>query len=1028
MENLNNELDLIAKNNQIDLNNLNKNNVYNMKKMMSNIEMFRNKLPKDGESIEDNATPEEIDKYFLAISNTLVKLEKNGNEGLKALSNWNTLLEVFNRLSQACEYLFENTLNSDDLAAIYEDIDNLYTLVYDILDFLSNLDLEGTLDDIYTQLSDLYSKYDSVLMVLKSIEDILEGIIASPLILLAASDTFEITTDGATTLTFNLVFDGIDATEQIVPTDIIVDDFALNGLFIAEDEYTITDKHVTDFNKIQIVIELNDPVVLESFNGEVKTQMALLQCLCNTKIVSAGAAPCTVLVTIQAVDGETNIPYISNTYYIDLSIILNGAYLSPIIDYTINRAADEPTGYVESIDFNYPIHGKLVILEKYVGFVINTMATTSSGSDSDNVLVVNTIETNWNEDILTHVLNDISGSVNYLRAEEIKADADIVALRTDMTTAQTDINALQSNDGAIESNITTLQNDVNLLETDVAGLHTSLATTDSKVATLEVDMDNAQADINNAEMNISNIVEDLATTDAKVATAVFTVNNIPPDANGNVNVEGGGSGGDMSNYYTKPESDARFAPIVHSHSEYSLNTHDHNDVYAQLVHSRLEYAPTTHTHAIADVTNLQTELTSLDTRLDAVELKDSDYEKIANKGIANGYTPLDANNKVPLSFLNDSMVGNVKYLGLWDASTNSPALPATPTAQGEYYVTSVAGTQFSLEFQIGDWIIANGASWGKVDNTDAVSTVQGRTGNVTITKEDVGLTNVDDTSDLDKPVSTATQVALDAVNLEVDDHELRLVALEAGVLPEELTQIHPGAAIGSTTATLSQNAWDFEYLVWYSSSPSANDLVIWCRIHRGVTSDVSGSSIRSMTNTDAPTVQTHFVQGTISSDGLTLTKPSDAGSLGGYIVFADNVVPQTLDNGVTYKIYGYKSASNKPTVTSNEGGSVDADWITPTLGNNWVDYAGTTQPVGFRKTSDGTVLLHGAMKSGSLNGPVFTLPEGYRPASESFFAIATNTTGGFIGACKITTAGVVSITAGSTACVYMDGISFYAEQ
>lgn len=376
MEKISNELDVIAKNNDIDLNNLNKNNVYNMKKMMKNVEMFRNKMNDSKWKIEYNEfTPEEIDKFFTAISNTLIKLEKNGNEGLKALSNWNTLLEVFNRLSQSCEYLFENTLTNEDLESIYEDIDNLYTLVYDILDFLSGLDLEGTLDDIYTQLSDLYSKYDSVLIVLKSIEDILEGIIASPLILLASSDSEEITVDGTTTLIFDLVFDGIDATEQIVPTDIIVDDFALNGLFIAEDEYTITDKHVTDFNKIQITIELNDPVILESFNGEVKSQVALLQCLCNTKIVSAGASPCTVLVTIQAVNGETHIPYISNTYYIDLSIILNGAYLSPMIDYTINRLNDEPTGYVESIDFNYPIHGKLVILEKYVGFIINTMTS-----------------------------------------------------------------------------------------------------------------------------------------------------------------------------------------------------------------------------------------------------------------------------------------------------------------------------------------------------------------------------------------------------------------------------------------------------------------------------------------------------------------------------------------------------------------------------------------------------------------------------------------------------------------------------
>lgn len=41
-----------------------------------------------------------------------------------------------------------------------------------------------------------------------------------------------------------------------------------------------------------------------------------------------------------------------------------------------------------------------------------------------------------------------------------------------------------------------------------------------------------------------------------------------------------------------------------------------------------------------------------------------------------------------------------------------------------------------------------------------VSSVSGRTGAVTLTKEDVGLANVANTSDADKPVSTATQTAL----------------------------------------------------------------------------------------------------------------------------------------------------------------------------------------------------------------------------------------------------------------------------
>jgi len=46
--------------------------------------------------------------------------------------------------------------------------------------------------------------------------------------------------------------------------------------------------------------------------------------------------------------------------------------------------------------------------------------------------------------------------------------------------------------------------------------------------------------------------------------------------------------------------------------------------------------------------------------------------------------------------------------------------------------------------------------------TQAVSSVSGKVGAVTLDKADVNLNNVDNTSDLDKPISTATQTALDS--------------------------------------------------------------------------------------------------------------------------------------------------------------------------------------------------------------------------------------------------------------------------
>jgi hypothetical protein len=48
-----------------------------------------------------------------------------------------------------------------------------------------------------------------------------------------------------------------------------------------------------------------------------------------------------------------------------------------------------------------------------------------------------------------------------------------------------------------------------------------------------------------------------------------------------------------------------------------------------------------------------------------------------------------------------------------------------------------------------------------LDGTALVTSVNGQTGAVVLDKDDIGLTNVDDTSDANKPVSTAQQAALD---------------------------------------------------------------------------------------------------------------------------------------------------------------------------------------------------------------------------------------------------------------------------
>lgn len=84
----------------------------------------------------------------------------------------------------------------------------------------------------------------------------------------------------------------------------------------------------------------------------------------------------------------------------------------------------------------------------------------------------------------------------------------------------------------------------------------------------------------------------------------------------------------------------------------------------------------------------------------------------------------------------NGILGGAIYQGVWNATTNSPTLTSGAGTKGYYYVVSVAGStnlDGVTDWKIGDWAIFNGTAWEKVDNTDAVSSVNGAIGAVTIT-------------------------------------------------------------------------------------------------------------------------------------------------------------------------------------------------------------------------------------------------------------------------------------------------------
>ena len=114
---------------------------------------------------------------------------------------------------------------------------------------------------------------------------------------------------------------------------------------------------------------------------------------------------------------------------------------------------------------------------------------------------------------------------------------------------------------------------------------------------------------------------------------------------------------------------------------------------------------------------------------------------VTGLGAANGIATLDSSGQVPSTQLPSYVDDVLEY-------PNVAAFPTTGET-GKIYVETTGNTTYR-------W---SGSGYIKITSGE-VSSVAGKTGVVTLTKEDVGLSSVNNTSDINKPISAATQAAL----------------------------------------------------------------------------------------------------------------------------------------------------------------------------------------------------------------------------------------------------------------------------
>lgn len=105
-----------------------------------------------------------------------------------------------------------------------------------------------------------------------------------------------------------------------------------------------------------------------------------------------------------------------------------------------------------------------------------------------------------------------------------------------------------------------------------------------------------------------------------------------------------------------------------------------------------------------------------------------------------------------------TVTGNLMDQGPWDAATG--VYPTKPAVSSFWKVISNGSATDSgetISYGIGDTLMFSKPmeNFYKIDNTENVSAVNGHTGIVVLDKTDIGLPNVDNTSDVNKPISTA---------------------------------------------------------------------------------------------------------------------------------------------------------------------------------------------------------------------------------------------------------------------------------
>jgi len=186
----------------------------------------------------------------------------------------------------------------------------------------------------------------------------------------------------------------------------------------------------------------------------------------------------------------------------------------------------------------------------------------------------------------------------------------------------------------------------------------------------------------------------------------------------------------------------------------------------------------------------------------------------ANSGIAT----LDSGGKIPATQLPNSVM---EFQGSWNASTNTPTLADGTGNAGDVYRASAAGTQDlgsgSQTWAIGDWVMYSGTIWERSPASDAVTSVNGQTGTVSL--------DTDDVSEGTNKYYTATQARSDLIETTAITDGDNTKAPSNNLVFDALALKADASSVPSSTDDLSEGTTNLYFTASRAKSAAVADSI-----------------------------------------------------------------------------------------------------------------------------------------------------------------------------------------------------------